>query len=173
MSDEHPWRGLPEYEQVVLRVPDTNRLAVIAHVDALCAAVWKAATEREAWGNTQDLQVVAQHCSEAYDAMTRGRISKPNTLPTEAISIMEELAQQDIDEAVAAERARADRLAALLRRLRSWDQMVMGKGDEPYWCREIDAALAAEPGYAERALVTLRGPALHGASQAASSPEGE
>lgn len=39
------------------------------------------------------------------------------------------------------QRERIETLTTLLTRLRQWDQLVMGTGDEPYWRREIDAVI--------------------------------
>jgi hypothetical protein len=47
-----------------------------------------------------DFQMVIGHCSEVYDHFSRGRISKPNTLPSEVISIANDVESEDIEEAI-------------------------------------------------------------------------
>jgi hypothetical protein len=47
-----------------------------------------------------DFQMVIDHCTEVYDHFSRGRISKPNTLPREVISEAEGFAQEDTAEAI-------------------------------------------------------------------------
>lgn len=47
-----------------------------------------------------DYEMIIDHCTQIYGAASGYRISKPNTLPSNVIAIMEDIAQKDIDEAV-------------------------------------------------------------------------
>ena len=112
--------GLP-----VLIVPDTpeNRARLAAsdkERDALIAAVRAEERERiaksEEWwlgvydcpmepsqimDELADFHMVSDHCSKVYDHFTLGRISKPNTWPSEVITVAEEIQSERINEAVA------------------------------------------------------------------------
>lgn len=66
-----------------------------------------------------DFKMVVDHCSEVYDHFSRGRISKPNTLPREVITLADDFATQDVKEAVAEETQELrEGLAAVTARLR-------------------------------------------------------
>jgi len=46
-----------------------------------------------------DYAMVMDHCTKIYDHFSRGRISKPNTLPSAVIVVAEDLLTEDIQEA--------------------------------------------------------------------------
>jgi hypothetical protein len=81
-----------------------------------------------------DFRMVMRHCAEIYDIASHGRISKPNTLPSEVESVMEEVHQDEIREAV--DEARRD-LCDALRQLASFgDGGHTSDGCSPiYGCR--------------------------------------
>lgn len=47
-----------------------------------------------------DFHMVVDHCSKVYDHFTNGRISKPQTLPSEVIAVAEDIMNGHINEAV-------------------------------------------------------------------------
>jgi hypothetical protein len=48
-----------------------------------------------------DMKMLIDHLTRTYDHFSRGRISKPNTLPEEVFKVAEELDMADIDEELA------------------------------------------------------------------------
>lgn len=46
-----------------------------------------------------DVEMLCRIASEVYDTITRGRISKPNTMPFEILSVVDELATEERNEA--------------------------------------------------------------------------
>lgn len=81
--------------------------------------------ERWMQNELSDYRMVIDHCTRTYSHFSRGRISKPNTLPEEVIREAEEFETRDIEDAVneATEELRAERdgLAAEVRASRALD----------------------------------------------------
>ena len=87
---------------------EAARAAIVAHVAAEREAARREAQEQpppellEKWMQNElsDYRMVLDHCTRIYSHFSRGRISKPNTLPEEVIAVAEEFDQHDIEEAV-------------------------------------------------------------------------
>jgi hypothetical protein len=68
------------------------------------------AVEEAHEADLEDLRMLMRHCTAAYEFMSRGRITKPNTLPQAVIDLAKELDEEVLNEAVeeAVEEALAD-----------------------------------------------------------------
>ena len=75
-------------------------------------------TGRAAANELHDFAMVLDHCIEVYKAASGGRISKPTTLPSEVVSVMERLQQEAVEQVVEERDAAQAALAAAEREVR-------------------------------------------------------
>lgn len=81
-----------------------------------------------------DLAMLCHHCTTVYMHMTDGRISKPNTLPSEVIGVAEDLEQERTSEAIREAqppRPSEDEVARALAVDRRTRYGIVGLGAEP------------------------------------------
>ena len=93
-----------------------------------------------------DYQMIIRHCTEIYLAASSGQVSKPNTLPSVVITLMEDRQAQEVKEAVneATSAAEAE-LATLRARIGDAQDMLMEEREELETLRAlVDEALDDE-----------------------------
>lgn len=69
-----------------------------------------------------DYRMILRHCSIIYDEASGGRISKPNTLPSEVVACMQERQREEADELI---KEATEELEAEVQRLRAFAQRVV------------------------------------------------
>lgn len=69
-----------------------------------------------------DFQMVLDHCARIYDHFSRGRISKPNTVPEEVITLAEDFETEDRARLDAQLLAAEKKVIELTEQLATWKQ---------------------------------------------------
>jgi hypothetical protein len=101
-----------------------------------------------------DYGVVLKHCSEVYDYLSGGRISKPNTLPSEVIALAERLEHERDNERLGEYAVTFGRtLRGLVRATAALGPSAAVDGDLLVASRALRMVVRAR----KRALATLRG----------------